>query len=114
MDKHADDVPGSWFVVYEGQVPDAFLPVVRSNLLTLVISISAFVYPARARVAVLVHAGGSVLSDGVHRARFADTIARFRSVAGSQRGAADRSRGVLHVVSSQHPSVAEHAAFVSS
>ena len=26
VDKHADDVPGSWFVVYEGQVPDAFLP----------------------------------------------------------------------------------------
>ena len=24
--KHADDVPGSWYVVYEGQVPDAFLP----------------------------------------------------------------------------------------
>ena len=66
--------------------------VVRSNLLTLVISISAFVGPARARVTVLVHAGSSVLSDGVHRARFADTIARFRSVAGSQRGAADCSR----------------------
>ena len=65
---------------------------VRSNILTLVISISALVGPARARVAILVHAGGPVLNDGVHRAQFADTIASFRSVTGSQRGAADRSR----------------------